>query len=153
MISQGCPPVTSFRTQLRRSGPHLSISLKNEFPLAHPYPSSVRRVAAHSSAPLPPPLVVPCAHPRHLCRLLPCCSSIYPSPIAVTHAADPAMAAREHVSWRLKSSRAKPRAPTSANGAGGARVSWLTVSSDPNGWNRLARPSPPLYYICMFQVF
>jgi hypothetical protein len=57
---------------------------------------------------------------------------IRPSPIAKGRAADPAMAAGVHVPWRLRSSSAEPRAPTSVSGAGGARAPPLVVGSHPD---------------------
>jgi hypothetical protein len=71
--------------------------------------------------------------------------------LAVGRAADHAMAAGAHVSWRLKSSQpqAKPRAPTSVGDAGGARAPRLTASSYSDGQNRRARPSLPYVpYVC-----
>jgi hypothetical protein len=57
-----------------------------------------------------------------------------------------------HVPWRLKSSQAKSRAPTSVGDAGGARAPRLTASSHSDGQNRLARPSLPyvpyVYFKC-----
>jgi hypothetical protein len=44
------------------------------------------------------------------------------SPITVGRAADPTMAVGAHMSWRLRSSPAEPRAPTNVGGAGGARA-------------------------------
>jgi hypothetical protein len=78
---------------------------------------------------------------------------IRPLPITIGHATDPAMAVRAHLPWRVRSSPAKPRAPTSVTGAGGAQVSWLDARSHPNGRNRLAQPFL-LYvaYVC-FKCF
>jgi hypothetical protein len=82
-------------------------------------PLSQRALIGLSLHALPPLLpapraFAPCA--AHLRRSLPRRAS-------VTHhhwrAADTAMAAGAHVLWRLRSSSAKPRAPTSLGGAGG----------------------------------
>jgi hypothetical protein len=74
-------------------------------------------------------------------------------PIVAGHATDPAMAAGAYMSWRLRSSLAAPRAPTSVASAGGARVLPLAVGSHLDRRNRPARPSPLLCCKYMFQVF
>jgi hypothetical protein len=87
MISQDHASVTPIRTRLGRSGPHLSIYLRNknnESPLAYPYLPGARRssVTAHSSVSLSPPRAPRLSHcasssvalrarPWHLCHSLP----------------------------------------------------------------------------------
>jgi hypothetical protein len=78
--------------------------------------------------------------PSHLRRSL--SLAVYPSPIVVGRAADPTMAAGEHMPWRLRSSPTKPRSPTSVAGVGGARASRLAAGSHPNNRNRPAPVFP-----------
>jgi hypothetical protein len=73
------------------------------------------------------------------------------SPIAIGRTADPAMAARAHVPWRLKSSPGEPRAPTSV-AAGGARASRLAAGSHPSSQSQLAQPSSPMLHMYVLSV-
>jgi hypothetical protein len=74
------------------------------------------------------------------------------SPIAVGHAADPAMDAGAHVTLRLRSSSPKLRAPTSVAGAGGARAPRLAVNSHLVGRNRPAPRFPPMLHMYVLSV-
>jgi hypothetical protein len=78
-----------------------------------------------------------------------CSLAVYPSPIVVGQVVDPAMAARAHVSWCLRSSSTKPRAFTSVAGAGSARASQLAAGSHPNNRNR----SAPAFPFPMLQMY
>jgi hypothetical protein len=164
MICHGRPTCDSRpNTAPQEKAPSL-LETKNKSPRSSAYPLGARSSVCapspivHSSAaalcPSPPPhapsSATPCAHPSHLYHSLPCRPSV---PIIVARAADPAMAARAHVSWCLRSFLTKPRALMSVTGAGGARVSRLAIGSHPDGQNRPARPSSPLCCIHMFQVF
>jgi hypothetical protein len=79
--------------------------------------------------------------------------AVRPSLIAVRRAAEPAISAGTHVTWRLRSSPAEPMAPMSMVGAGGARAPLLITGSHPNDRNQLAPAFPTLCCKCMFQVF
>jgi hypothetical protein len=122
------------------------------WPLIHPRPSPIVRSSAAMLCPSPQPHhPVPQRQPRR-------------APIQVTCAARPTPSIRlpspsrapltlpwplgVHMLWRLRSFPAEPRAPTSASGAGGARVPRLAA-----GQNRLTRPFLPLCCACTFQVF
>jgi hypothetical protein len=136
--------------------------------------SSVRPLPQRTLVGLPRRALFPHCRPHHApslptpltCMAVTCIArslAVRLSPIAVGPATDPAMAAGAHVPWRLRSSPGEPRAPTSVDGAGGARAPRLIVGSHLDGRNRLARPS--LHYvayvcfkyfkrfICMLQLF
>jgi hypothetical protein len=111
---------------------------------------------------------VPCPSPyrqlRHapsLPALLTCVAITYvarsslfvhrPSPLG--RAADPAMAAGAHMLWRLRSSPAESRAPTSVAGAGGACAAQRAVGSHSNDHNRLTwsfLPYVAYIYVLMY---
>jgi hypothetical protein len=176
MIHHRRSSMTPVQTRLRRSRPislrektnlHslvcLSCQTEVAWPLIRlpPFPPRVVGLPRYALPPspacrapsLPTPLtyvLLTCAthlRPSHLCRSLPL---VYPSLIVVGRAANPAMAAGAHVSWRLRSSPTKSRAPTSVASAGGARMSRLATGSHPND---RSRPSPSLCCKCMFKCF
>jgi hypothetical protein len=165
------PSVTLIRTRLRGCRTHLSHKQKkNKSPLPRMLSTQPRSsVAVHPSSPFPTahcriaalcpsPVNGRVARPRSL-RCSPtsqsptpftyvpvtcaaCSLVVYPSPIVVGRAAEPALAAGAHVPWRLRSSPTKPRAPTSFAGGGGARTSRLAAGSHPNNQNRPAPAFP-----------
>jgi hypothetical protein len=119
MVQHGRPSVTPVRTWLHKSGYHLSQKQKNKSPLVClSWPRS--SMAAHLSALFPHRMLVGltcCAlPPRQPCTL--------PHHLSVVHRRQarryPAMTARAHMSWHLRSSPTELRAPTSMAGAGGA---------------------------------
>ena len=71
---------------------------------------------------------------------------VRPSSNAVV--ADPAMAVRAHVPWRLRSSPVEPRAPTSVGGAGGAHA--LRHASTPTPMARNDQSGLPLPMLHMY---
>jgi hypothetical protein len=85
------------------------------------------------------------------------------TPIAITHATDPAMAVGVHVPWRLMSSLAEPRAPTSVGSAGVFMRRGLPLA--PTLTAEIDQPGLPLPYVayvcfkyfrlfrCMLQLF
>ena len=97
---------------------------------------------------VPFPIASHAMHPRSRVTITCVARSIAirPSPNAIGRAANPAMAAGAHVSWCLRSSSAKPRAPMSVAGVVGAYAPPLAVGSHPNDHNRQAPafPSPIL---------
>jgi hypothetical protein len=74
-------------------------------------------------------------------------ASVRPSPIAIAHTADPAMATRAHVSWHLKSSSVEPRALMST----GVLVVLVRCRSPPalTPTARINWPRLPLPYIAI----
>jgi hypothetical protein len=74
---------------------------------------------------------------------------VRPLPTAVGHAADPAMATRAHVPWRLRSFPAEPRASISVAGAGDARRR-IPPRRPKIDW---PRASPPLCCKYISQMF
>jgi hypothetical protein len=161
------PAVILARTCLRMSAPHLSQKQKKiqipsptyaylpsseaTWPLIC-LPLSRRGLSGCGAMPFPhqqprrtPSLPMPLTYvpitcvaylrPSHLRRSL---LVVYPSPIVVGRVTDPAMAARAHVPWRLRSFPTKPRASMSVASAGAARASRLATESHPNNRNRPA---------------
>jgi hypothetical protein len=78
-----------------------------------------------------------------VCALAPCVTrslNICSLPIGVGRTADLTIAVRAHVPWLLRSSPAKPRAPTSVPSTSGSCVLRLATDSHPDGQNRLVLP-------------
>jgi hypothetical protein len=164
MIHHRRPSITPVRTRLRRSRPHLSQGKKNKSPfprmlilpdrssvaayLSAPFPTARCRVTAHALSPSParsaPSLPTPLTYVLVTCAAR---SLVYPSPIVVGRAANPAMAVGAHVPWRLRSSPTKPRAPTSVAGAGGART--LRLATGPTPTTGLGLPLPYIANMCL----
>jgi hypothetical protein len=101
------------------------------------------------------PIASRAAHPRSWVTVTCVARSlaIRSSPNAIGRVADLAMAAGAHVPWWLRSSPAKPRAPTSMASAGSARAPRLTVGAHLDDRNWLAEHSLPyVTYVC-FKYF